>query len=537
MSEEQRKRKNHTLSPLPVLQPAFSLYNLAHCFDRLLEKSSAMEKFTIIAVPPVRRRKRSTHRTTWNRSSFPALLAKADNDRPEIFLSSCLTSPIMRASQFLFSTAPLYMTVSASPSCFSPCAALVATLPGAVAFPDTPAYAESNTYWSNRQSEVQPTCFVTPDHGRSSGGHTAFAGASNAQGGVTLDLRNLNKIVVSGDHETVSVGPGNRWIEISTVLEPLGLAVVGGRAADVGVSGLILGGGISYFSGRRGWACDNVRAFEVVLASGKIVKASATENKDLFWALRGGRPLVRRLHLPGAMASSLIPHFVDLTMNGLPSDLDAHSYFVATEQPALGGPIVLTSFYHANPPSADSVPPVFQNLRDQPNAIYSSSAVANVSTLSRNIDQPYGQRQTWWDTTIRVARVMAAANGTPLTPFLVFQPISTNIIEGMQKNGGNALGLKPEDGPLMIVQTSASWDDGSIDSIVEESCQRFISEVEELAKQLDVPAGPVYMNYAGSKQRVLESYGDESFKRLKATANKYDPKGKLHSLWTGYFKV
>lgn len=120
MSEEQRKRKNHTLSPLPVLQPAFSLYNLAHCFDRLLEKSSAMEKFTIIAVPPVRRRKRSPHRTTWNRSSFPALLAKADNDRPEILLSSCLTSPIMRASQFLFSTAPLYMTVSASPSCFSP---------------------------------------------------------------------------------------------------------------------------------------------------------------------------------------------------------------------------------------------------------------------------------------------------------------------------------------------------------------------------------------------------------------------------------
>jgi len=472
------------------------------------------------------------------------------------------------------------------------CAALAAALPGAVAFPNSTAYAESNTFWSNRQSEVQPACFVTPrsttevsaavkiitsynvPFSVKSGGHTAFAGASNAQGGITIDLRNLNKITVSDDRETVSVGPGNRWIEISTVLEPLGLAVVGGRAADVGVSGLVLGGGISYFSGKRGWACDNVRAFEVVLASGKIVRASPTEHKDLFWALRGGGGssfgIVTRFDLasfpqgdlwssdsiyPGTMAADLIPHFIDLTISGLPSDPEAHTYFVLTNQPALGGQIALTSFYRSTPPSPpESIPPVFEKIKNQPNAIFSSTTVANVSTLSRNIDQPYGQRQTWWDTTVRVvnadlfveilpffdahvSRLLVAANGTPLTPFLVFQPISTNIIEAMQKNGGNALNLKPEQGPLMLVQVTVSWDEASIDSVVESSCKQLINEVSALAKEKDVYKGLVYMNYAGSEQKVLESYGKESFNRLKSISRRYDPSGKLQSLWTGYFQV
>lgn len=58
--------------------------------------------------------------------------------------------------------------------------------------------------------------------------------------------------------------------------------------APVGVSGLVLGGGISFFSNERGWACDNVASYEVVTASGKIVTATPDQNKDLFWALRGG---------------------------------------------------------------------------------------------------------------------------------------------------------------------------------------------------------------------------------------------------------
>lgn len=66
------------------------------------------------------------------------------------------------------------------------------------------------------------------------------------------------------------------------------MAILNDQMAPVGVSGLILGGGISFFSNERGWACDNVASYEVVTASGEIVVASAEQNLDLFWALRGG---------------------------------------------------------------------------------------------------------------------------------------------------------------------------------------------------------------------------------------------------------
>jgi FAD/FMN-containing dehydrogenase len=90
-----------------------------------------------------------------------------------------------------------------------------------------------------------------------------FSGASNIDGGLTIDLLKLNQVTVSADQIQTSVGSGNRWIDVYSVLEPKGLAVIGGRVADIGVGGLTLGGGMSFFSGRYGWACDNVNTYEV----------------------------------------------------------------------------------------------------------------------------------------------------------------------------------------------------------------------------------------------------------------------------------
>lgn len=113
-------------------------------------------------------------------------------------------------------------------------------------------------------------------------------GASNAPGGVTIDLARLNSIKVNAQDSTVSVGPAATWDAVFTKLDPLGLSVAGGRVAGVGVGGLTLGGGLSHFSPRCGWTCDTVTAFEVVLADGSIVEANAAYNKDLFRGLRGG---------------------------------------------------------------------------------------------------------------------------------------------------------------------------------------------------------------------------------------------------------
>lgn len=75
---------------------------------------------------------------------------------------------------------------------------------------------------------------------------------------------------------------------MNVALEPYGRIVVGGRMKTIGIAGLTLGGGMSYFNAKYGFAMDNVIAYEVVLATGAIVTASASSNSDLFWALKGG---------------------------------------------------------------------------------------------------------------------------------------------------------------------------------------------------------------------------------------------------------
>lgn len=84
------------------------------------------------------------------------------------------------------------------------------------------------------------------------------------------------------------LGPGHTWGEVYDFMGAYGRAVVGGRYGPVGVAGLLLGGGVDYFGGQYGWAMNNVRNYEVVLADSTVVEANAQHHSDLFWALKGG---------------------------------------------------------------------------------------------------------------------------------------------------------------------------------------------------------------------------------------------------------
>lgn len=101
-------------------------------------------------------------------------------------------------------------------------------------------------------------------------------------------MTNLKSLSISADQNTVSAGAALDWYGVNKFLEPYGRIVVGGRLKTIGVSGLTIGGGISYFTAKYGFAMDNVVSYEMVLASGAIVTASATNKPDLFWAMKGG---------------------------------------------------------------------------------------------------------------------------------------------------------------------------------------------------------------------------------------------------------
>lgn len=93
-----------------------------------------------------------------------------------------------------------------------------------------------------------------------------MAGSANIAKGATIDLGAFQDVTISADQKTVDIGPGANWGQVYAVLDPAGLSAQGGRVGTVGVSGLLLGGGISFFAPRYGFACDNVQNYEVCIS-------------------------------------------------------------------------------------------------------------------------------------------------------------------------------------------------------------------------------------------------------------------------------
>jgi hypothetical protein len=119
------------------------------------------------------------------------------------------------------------------------------------------------------------------------GGHNV-AGNAVCDGGLMLDLSLMKGIRVDPMERTVRAEGGVTWGELDRETQALGLATTGGTVSSTGIAGLTLGGGFGWLMRRHGLACDNLLAADIVTADGRLVYASADENADLFWGLRGG---------------------------------------------------------------------------------------------------------------------------------------------------------------------------------------------------------------------------------------------------------
>jgi len=120
-----------------------------------------------------------------------------------------------------------------------------------------------------------------------SGGHNA-GGLGGCDDGLVIDLSLIRYVHVDPSERTVRVGAGSTWGDVDHATHAFGLAVPSGIISTTGVGGLTLGGGIGHLTRQYGLTIDNLLAADVVLADGRTVVASADENDDLFWALRGG---------------------------------------------------------------------------------------------------------------------------------------------------------------------------------------------------------------------------------------------------------
>lgn len=120
------------------------------------------------------------------------------------------------------------------------------------------------------------------------GGGANTSAWSSTEGGLVIDLGKLKAVQVSDDKKTMTVQGGALWGDVYEVCKKAEIDVVGAPYWFLGVGGFLLGGGFGVMSGEHGFAVDSILGATVVLADGRIVKTSATEEPDLFWAIRGG---------------------------------------------------------------------------------------------------------------------------------------------------------------------------------------------------------------------------------------------------------
>jgi FAD/FMN-containing dehydrogenase len=178
-------------------------------------------------------------------------------------------------------------------------------LRGPLVLPGDDGYAEAKQIWNGAHDARTPAAVVSctgvadvmaalgfaRSHDLTvavrGGGHSV-AGLSTVDGGMLIDLSPMRNVRVDPNARRAYVGPGATWGDVDHEAQQFGLATTGGLVSTTGVAGFTLGGGIGWLMRQYGLACDNLVGADVVTADGRLVHASATENSDLFWGLRGG---------------------------------------------------------------------------------------------------------------------------------------------------------------------------------------------------------------------------------------------------------
>lgn len=455
-----------------------------------------------------------------------------------------------------------------------------------VAFPNSTAYISTEkSYWSLQEASLTPSCIVSPTNAQDvveiisiilnngncefaikGQGHAPAAGFANIENGATIDMAGLDSVAVNADGSVASVGAGARWLDVYAYLEPLGKSVAGGRNGLVGVGGLTLGGGISYFSPQVGWTCDSVVNFEVVLAGGegkggggpaRLVNANANSHPQLFRALKGGLNnfgVVTRFDFKTVEVGEILGGSVEYDVSQKRPLFQAFTNIANAEEYDVHASMVMSAAFNSSAKKwtlsttpiytkPDLSPPFYDELFRVPD-ISSTVMLRNLSTFSNESAIPqldfafftgtYGVSVSFLEEMFDlVDRIVTESQGVSWSYTL--EPLPTVITS--RGAGKNVLGTSERDGNGMILLLSPAWTDSSLDQEVQSTGMRIIHEIKMAARKRMMLHRYVYANYADSSQRPLESYGLQNRAVLDGVARKYDPLGVFQKLVPGGFKL
>ncbi|KAF2802245.1 FAD-binding domain-containing protein [Mytilinidion resinicola] len=446
------------------------------------------------------------------------------------------------------------------------------------------------SYYSQQEQSLNPTCIVIPTTNEDvatavfilntayklslsgckfairSGGHTPQAGAANIEGGITIDLQQLNQVTISTDKSFAGIGPGNRWINIYPTLDAQGLTMVGGRVSTVGVGGLMTGGGVSFYSGRYGFACDNIYNFEVVLASGAIVNANSTSNPNLFRALKGGSNnfgVVTRFdvrlfqqgklwggtytQIPTPETRTDVFNFIHNFTKS--ATYDPYAALISNFAWEAGVIELIVNDVEYTKPTP--LPPAFEGLFDIPGVStmrvdYLSSFTTEIAVASSTTNGKSNMfaTLTFINDAAFMAELYALADAmvTDLNTHVLgllftmtYQPLPHAIYS--KSAASNVLGLDRFTDDFINLLAVVSWQLASDDATVYTAVEKLFGDAEAAAKQRGLWNEFVYLNYAASWQKPITGYGEESKAFLESVSEVYDP-GQLFQVGVpGGFKL
>ena len=367
------------------------------------------------------------------------------------------------------------------------------------------------------------------------GGHSA-PGYGGNNGGLVIDMAPMRGIRVDPGKRTATAQSGVLWKEFDHETQAFGLATTGGTVSNTGVVGLTLGGGIGWLMGKHGASVDNLLSADVVTADGQFRMTSATENADLFWALRGGggnfgavvsmkfqlHPVTQVLGglvlWPLDQAREVLRFYRDFCV-ALPDEAEAYAALLTNPEGVpmvamlLGyngllaeGEKVLAPARQFGKPAADLVGPMpygaRQAMLDNPNAVHGLQRYWRAAFTDRLTD-------AFLDTMVEGAGRFSS----PLSALFLF------YVHG-------ALTRVPV-GDTAFAARTAQWDFDAIGQWTDPAeSAGHIAWIRALWAQLEPhSSGSVYMNHMAADDRpelVRESYGS-NYPRLRQLKTAYDP--------------
>jgi FAD/FMN-containing dehydrogenase len=370
------------------------------------------------------------------------------------------------------------------------------------------------------------------------GGHNP-AGHCVCDGGLVIDLSLMRRVEVDRDARIARAEGGATWLDFDAATQAFGLVTPGGVVGSTGVAGLTFGGGIGHLTAQHGLTCDNLVSAEVVTPDGTVVRASADEDAELLWGLRGGggnfgvatrlefrlhrleRVVGGRLRVGGAGVANALRRYRDLAARAV-RDLSCQALVAVDE--AVEPILIIAPCYTGSAGNPRDV----SALRSLPGVVDDGVRPRSFVSQQHLFNPPYGDDRNYWKSHFvrelpdelidGLLGRMVALRRSP-------GQILIESLHGAPKDadpGTGALGFRDA---AFNISAIASWRDPALDN-------QYIQWARETATAVEPwSVGGGYVNYMQADEpteRVRAAFGDHAFGRLQTLKSSYDPNNVLH---------